>query len=217
MNTYPRTPLTTLRRVPARGSYDLEVVHAILDEALVCHVAFTMDGQPFAIPTTFARVHECLYVHGAAASRMLREAASEFPVCITVTLIDGLVYSRSWFHHSMNYRSVVMLGHARNVTESHEKWLALEAIVNRAGPGRASVTRAPTTKELSATRVLAMPLDQVSAKLRTGGPVEDDGDTDPNAFSGYVPLCIAASAPIAAPDTSAAIPPLPPAIAKLTA
>lgn len=216
MPTYPVTPLTKLNRIPARGTYDATVVHAILDEALVCHLGFEQAGQPFVVPTTFARVGETLYVHGAAASRMLRAAASDVRVCVTVTLLDGLVFSRSWFHHSMNYRSVILLGSARDVTSDDEKTLALAAVVDRVSPHRSRDARPPTSKELAATRVLAIPLLEVSAKVREGGPVEDGDDNDPTVYSGHVPLCIAAEVREAPSPSSPAIPQLPASLRRLT-
>jgi len=217
MPTYPVTPLTKLNRTPTRGTYDATVVHAILDEALVCHLGFEQGGQPFVVPTAFARIGETLYVHGAAASRMLRAAAADVRVCITVTLLDGLVFSRSWFHHSMNYRSVILLGSARDVTSDEEKTLALAAVVDRVSPQRSRHARPPTSKELAATRVLAVPLLEVSAKVREGGPVEDAADDDPHVYSGHVPLCMAAEMPDARIALSAPIPPLPAAVRRLTA
>lgn len=192
---YPVTEHTRHRRIPARGSHERAEVHAILDEALVCHVGFVHDGQPFVIPTTFARRGDVLYVHGAAASRMLRTLAEGVPVCVTVSLIDGLVFSRSWFHHSMNYRSVLVLGIAREVTDREEKLAAMAALVDRVSPGRSLGSRPPTEKELAATSVLALPITEASAKVRRGGPKEDPDDATLPGWIGHVPLRLVAGSP----------------------
>jgi nitroimidazol reductase NimA-like FMN-containing flavoprotein (pyridoxamine 5'-phosphate oxidase superfamily) len=188
MTTYRPTPRTTLRRVPARGTYDRAEVHAILDEALVCTVGFAIDGQPYVIPTTFVREGESLYLHGAAASRMLRCLADGVPACVTVTLLDGLVLARSAFHHSMNYRSVVALGVARNVPRDDEKRHALGLLVDKISPGRSASVRAPNEKELRATSVLSMPLAEASAKVRRGPPLDDAEDMDLHVWAGVVPV-----------------------------
>lgn len=189
------TDRTRIRRLPKRGSYDRAVVHAILDEALACHVGFVHGGAPFVIPTTFVRVDERLYVHGAAASRMLG-AVVDHPLCVTVTLVDGLVFARSAFHHSMNYRSVVVLGRGRDVTEPAEKLVALEALIEKLGPGRWSEVRHPSDKELAATRVIELPIEEASAKIRTGGPVDDEEDFARATWAGQVPLVLAEKKPI---------------------
>lgn len=191
------TERTRLRRRPTRGAYERDTLDAILDEALVCHVGFTHRGQPFVLPTTFARVGEQLYVHGAAASRMLRELREGVPVCVTVTLLDGLVLARSAFHHSMNYRSVVMLGVAIEVTEHAEKVMALQAVVEHMKPGRWAEVRPPTEKELRATMVLRLPIAEASAKIRTGGPLDDAEDMGWPCWAGHVPLRLAALPPVA--------------------
>src|SRR5260370_20184799 len=170
------TDRTTLRRFPKRGNYQREVVEAILDEGLTCHLGFVVDGQPYVIPTTHARCEDHLYVHGAAAGRMLRTLKEGAPVCVTVTLLDGLVLARSAFHHSMNYRSVVVLGVATEVAEAGEKKAALEAIVEHVVPGRVQQVRPPTESELGATTVLSIPLREISAKSRTGPPLADEPD-----------------------------------------
>ena len=188
---YDPTQRTTLRRLPARGSYDREVVHAILDEALVAHLAVTTDAGPRIIPTTFARVDEVVYVHGSVANRTFR-TASGTAVCLAVTVLDGLVLARSAFHHSMNYRSVVLYGMAEVVTVGAEKRLALDAIVERVAPGRAAAARPPTDAELRATVVLALPLVEVSAKVRTGGPIDDEADLDWPVWAGVIPLRLVA-------------------------
>ena len=180
-----------VRRLPERGRYDRETIDAILDEALYCHLAFAIDGQPFAIPTLHARVGDTLYVHGSAASRMLRHASSGVRVCATVTLLDGLVLAKSVFHHSMNYRSVVVLGEARLV-EGDEKVDALHAFVEQVAPGRWDEARRPTAKELKATWVLALPLTEASAKLREGPPKDDAEDEDLPVWAGVIPVHLAA-------------------------
>src|SRR5436305_1262230 len=160
MSDLEPTPRTTLRRLPARGHFDRATVNAILDEALVCHVGFVSDGQPFVIPTIHARVGDEVFVHGSAASRMLKTLQGGVPVCLTATLLDGLVLARSAFHHSMNYRSVVVLGEAAPVVEAEEKLRALVAFSERLVPGRWDDVRPPTRQELKATTVLALPLDE---------------------------------------------------------
>ncbi|HEY2369135.1 MAG TPA: pyridoxamine 5'-phosphate oxidase family protein [Polyangiaceae bacterium] len=188
MTKFSPTDRTRIHRLPARGNYDRDVVHAILDEALVCHLAYVVDDQPYAIPTTFARDGDRLYVHGAAASRTLKTLAGGVRVCFTATLLDGIVYARSAFHHSMNYRSVVVLGTAEEITDVAIKRRALDAIVNRTAPSRSRVARAPNDKELAATRVLTLPLEEVSAKIRTGGPVDDEEDLALAVWAGHVPM-----------------------------
>ena len=198
MTTFSPTDRTRIHRLPARGNYDRDVVFAILDEALVCHLAYVVDGQPYAIPTTFARDGERLYVHGAAASRTLKTLAGGARVCLTATLLDGIVYARSGFHHSMNYRSVVVLGTATELADPIEKRRALDAIVDRTAPSRSRVARAPNDKELAATRVLVLPIEEVSAKIRTGGPVDDEEDLALPVWAGHVPIRLRASDPIPA-------------------
>lgn len=199
------TPRTTVHRLPKRAAYDREVVEAILDEALVCHVGFVVDGQPFVIPTIHARVEGRLYVHGSAASRMLRSLGEEPPVCVTVTIVDGLVLARSAFHHSMNYRSVVVLGRARFVTDPVEKVAALEAVVEHVVPGRSREVRAPNDKEILATSVLRLDLAEVSAKVRSGPPLDDPEDMSLSCWAGEVPLRLVAQAPVPDPQLRAGI------------
>ena len=198
MTTFSPTDRTRIHRLPARGNYDRDVVFAILDEALVCHLAYVVDGQPYAIPTTFARVDDRLYVHGASASRTLKTLAGGVRVCLTATLLDGIVYARSGFHHSMNYRSVVVLGTATELGDPTEKRRALDAIVDRTAPSRSRQARPPNDKELAATRVLVLPIEEVSAKIRTGGPVDDEEDLALPVWAGHVPVRLCASAPIPA-------------------
>src|SRR5215468_8270802 len=165
MSEFTPTERTQVKRLPKRGKYDAETVYKILDEAFVCHVGFVADGQPYVIPTNFGRVGDTLYLHGSAASRMLRTLSQGIPVCVTVTLIDGLVLARSAFHHSVNYRSVVLLGTARAVTDPDEKLAALHAFTEQIVPGRWDEIRPPTPQELKATSVLCLPLEEASAKV----------------------------------------------------
>ena len=206
---FTRTGRTTVRRLPQRGVYDRGAVFAILDEALVCHVGFARDGQPFVIPTIFARVEDRLYLHGSAASRMLEALAEGIDVCVTVTLVDGLVLARSAFHHSMNYRSVVVLGRARLVTDPEEKRAALVAVVEHVVPGRSRDVRDPSELELLATSVLRLDLLEVSAKVRTGPPVDDPEDMDRPCWAGEIPLRLVAQAPVADPQLRAGVEPPP--------
>ena len=190
------TPRTRVRRLPSRASHDRATIHAILDEGLVCHLGFVQDGQPFVLPTTYARVSDALYLHGSAASRMLRGLRDGIPVCVTVTLLDGLVLARSAFHHSMNYRSVVVLGVAAAVTDAAERLSALEAIVEHAAPGRWDQVRRPNDRELKATMVLRLPIVEASAKVRTGPPLDDGEDLGWPCWAGHVPLRLVALEPV---------------------
>ena len=191
------TARTRLHRRPQRGLYERAALNAILDEALVCHLGFVDAGQPVVIPTTFVRVGEALYVHGAAASRALRALAAGLPACVTVTLLDGLVLARSAFHHSMNYRSVVILGTAVEVVDETEKRSVLDALVERVSPGRTRVVRAPSEKELAATSLLRMPIEEASAKVRRGPPIDDEGDLAIPCWAGEIPLRLESAAPVA--------------------
>lgn len=188
MDSYPVTSKTTLRRLPKRGVYDKAVVHAILDEGFICHVGFVADSQPFVIPTGYVRVGERIYFHGSAASRMLRTVATGIDVCLTVTIVDGLVLARSAFHHSMNYRSVVALGRATLVTDAGEKMAAMRSFTDHVSKGRWDAVRKPTDSELKGTHVLALPLDEVSAKVRTGPPIDDEEDYALPIWAGVIPL-----------------------------
>lgn len=199
MENFTPTERTQVRRLPKRGAYDRETVHGILDEALFCHVGFVVGGQPFVIPTGFGRNGDTLYLHGSAASRMLGEVGKGIPVCVTVTLIDGLVLARSAFHHSVNYRSVMILGTARPVTDDAEKIEALRIFTEHIVPGRWDVVRQPTAQELKATSVLALDLVEVSAKIRTGNPVDDDPDYALPIWAGVLPLKLTPSEPVADP------------------
>src|SRR5215467_1245102 len=170
----PPTERTRVVREPDRGVYDRETIYKILDEAFVCHMGFAVDGQPYVIPTLFARVGDALYFHGSAASRMLRNLSDGIPVCVTVTLTDGFVLARSVFNHSMNYRSVVAVGKAAPAVTLEAKREALNAFTEKILPGRWNDARHPDEKELKATSVLRLPLTEVSAKVRTGPPIDDD-------------------------------------------
>jgi nitroimidazol reductase NimA-like FMN-containing flavoprotein (pyridoxamine 5'-phosphate oxidase superfamily) len=179
---------TRVRRAPKRADYSRETIDAILDEGLVAHLGFAVDGQPYVIPTLHARRGDIVYVHGSSASRMIRSLTAGLPACLTVTLIDGLVLARSAFHHSMNYRSAVVLGDARPVEGDAELLDALEAFTERLVPGRWDEVRPPSRQELKGTRVLAFDLDEASAKVRTGPPVDDDEDYALDVWAGVIPL-----------------------------
>ncbi len=186
---------TRVRRLPRRAAYHRAIIDAILDEALICHLAFAVDGQPYAIPTACARIGDHLYVHGSAASRMLRAAAGA-PICLTVTLLDGLVLARSAFHHSMNYRSVVVLGAAEEVTDEEERLAAMRALVDKVAPGRWDEIRPPNPQELKATTILRLAVAESSAKIRTGPPIDDDEDLALPCWAGVVPLALTRGAPV---------------------
>lgn len=197
MSTTIQSERTTVRRLPKRGVYDRDTVYAILDEALIAHVGFVIDGAPVVIPTIHWRDGDRLYLHGSVASRMLRTLKQGVETCVTVTLLDGLVLARSAFHHSMNYRSVVVMGTAVEVTDREEKVRAFERLVEHVVPGRARDVRAPNEAEIRGTLVLSMPIDEASAKIRTGGPSDDDEDYALPIWAGVVPLALRADAPIA--------------------
>ncbi|HLF83408.1 MAG TPA: pyridoxamine 5'-phosphate oxidase family protein [Blastocatellia bacterium] len=196
MTTYTPTERTILKRLPTRGEYDHAAVHQILDEAFVCHVGFVADRKPVVIPTSYARIGNDLYIHGSAASRMLRSLEEGIDVCVTVTVIDGLVLARSAFHHSINYRSVVIFGIAKVVDDPDEKINALHAFTDYVVPGRWEEVRPPTESEMRATLVLKLPLVEVSAKVRTGPPIDDEEDYGLSVWAGVVPLKLTAGAPI---------------------
>ena len=187
-NAYTPTVRTKVRRLRKRGVYDKERIHAILDEGIICHIGFVKDSQPYVIPTLYARVGETLYVHGSAVSRMLKSLAGGLDICITVTLVDGYVLARSAFHHSMNYRSIVILGRAHLVSARREKLQALRAITDHVVPNRWDEVRKPNELEMKQTSVLALPLEEVSAKVRTGPPVDDDEDYALPVWAGVVPI-----------------------------
>ncbi len=192
-----KTVRTQVKRLPKRGAYDRDTIYPILDEAFICHVGFAVEGQPYVIPTGYARIGDDLYIHGSSASRMLRNLADGVDVCITVTLIDGLVLARSAFHHSMNYRSVVILGKAVLVDDAEEKSRALEAFTEHVIPGRWPEIRWPSELELKATSVLKLAIDEASAKIRTGGPSDDEEDHAINVWAGVLPLKVEVGGPIA--------------------
>jgi uncharacterized protein len=193
---YTPTQRTRLVREADRAVYDREAAYRILDEGFLCHVGFVADGQPFVIPTSYGRQDDSLYIHGSAASRMLRQMKEAVPVCITVTLLDGLVLARSIFNHSMNYRSVVILGRATLVGNPGEKIEALRLLSEHIIPGRWTDSRQPNERELKATSVLRVPIEEFSAKVRTGPVIDDEEDYSFPTWAGVVPLEIRAGAPI---------------------
>ena len=199
MNEIPRTERTILKRLPKRGSFDREVINTILDEGFVCHVGFVADDKPVVIPTGYARMGENLIIHGSRASRMLCALGKEVDVCVTITLIDGLVLARSAFHHSMNYRSVVVFGRANAIETRTEKLAALRALSEHMIAGRWDYVREPNERELQQTTVLSVPLNEASAKIRTGQPVDDDEDYDLPIWAGILPLRLFAQTPVADP------------------
>ena len=213
----PPSGRTRVRREPHRGRYDRATVDAVLDAALVCHLAFVDDGQPFAVPTLHARAGDVVYVHGSAASRALRTLAAGAPACLTVTLIDGLVLARSVFEHSVDYRSVLLLGRLRAVEEAEEKLAALEAFTEKLVPGRWAEARQPDGKELAATSILALPIEEASAKVRSGPPEDGDGrDAGLPVWAGNLPLVTSWGEPVPDPSLRAGIP-LPESVRRLLA
>jgi len=191
------TPRTRVKRLPKRGHYDAETIHRILDGNLVCHVGFVEDGQPTVIPIGYARDGDRLILHGSSASRMLLAIASGAPVCVTVTQLDGLVLARSAFHHSMNYRSVVIFGKGRAIEAPAQKMAAVKRFVDHVLPGRWDDVRAPNETEMKATLVVEIPIDESSAKIRTGPPVDDDEDYARPTWAGVLPLTLTPGAPLA--------------------
>jgi len=211
-DTYARTERTTVLRLPQRAAYDKDTVYQILDEAFICHVGFVSDGKPVVIPTAYGRIEDNVYIHGAPASRMLRSLESGVDVCFTVTLLDGLVLARSAFHHSMNYRSVMIFGKAMPVTGADEKLRALYAFSEHIVKGRWQEVREPNDKELAGTLVLCLPLLEVSAKVRSGPPVDDAEDLALPVWAGEIPLSLTAGKPVNDPHVSIDIEPPPYAI-----
>ena len=205
-SNYTPTVRTRVVREAQRAVYDREVVYGILDEAFICHVGFVVDGQPYVIPTSYGRSGDNLYIHGSAASRMLRNLDGGIPVCVTVTLLDGLVLARSIFNHSMNYRSVVVLGVATAVENPEEKLQALHALSDHILPGRWQESRAPNAQELKATLVLRLPITEFSAKVRQGPPIDDATDYAFPAWAGVIPLRTVADSPINDPRLDAQCP-----------
>ena len=191
------TGRSRLRRLPKRGSHETEIIHAILDAGFLAHVGFQANGQPFVIPTLYGRQGDKLYLHGSAASRMLGELETGVPACVNVTLVDGLVLARSAFHHSMNYRSVVAFGTARKIEEPDQKTRALRTISEHLMAGRWNDVRGPNQKELKATAVLEFAMEEASAKVRTGPPLDDEEDYGLPVWAGILPLALEAKAPVA--------------------
>lgn len=200
-----RTHRSTIKRAPRRGSYDRQLIHQILDAGKVCHVAFCVDEQPFVIPTAYGRKNDSVYIHGAAASRMLRHLSGAVECSFCVTLLDGLVLARSAFHHSMNYRSVVLFGRAQIINDRLEKSKALQTLTNHVWPNRWQAVRAPDDKELDATTVLMLPIQEASARVRTGGPNDDQDDMHLPVWAGEIPLRQSYDTPIPAPDLKTGI------------
>ena len=199
MPSLQQTDRSRIRRKAERGRYDAATVDAILDEALVCHLGFVVDGRPVVLPTTFVRVDDDVYVHGAVGNAALRTLAAGGDVCLTVTLLDGLVLAKSAFHHSMNYRSVVLFGRAEVVDEPSEKRAALAALVDRMAPGRSTGSRPPTDEELRSTLVLRLPVTEGSAKVREGGPIDDEEDLALPHWAGVIPVTTVLGEPVPTP------------------
>ena len=204
--TFPQTDRTKLKRLPKRGHFDRETVYSILDEGFICHIGFVANGQPFVIPTGYARVEDKLYVHGSQASRMLRSLAAGIDACVTVTIVDGLVLARSAFHHSMNYRSVLVFGRATFVSDPEEKYAALLALSEHIVPGRWKDVREPNEQEMILTTVLSLSLEEASAKVRTGPPLDDEEDYALPIWAGVVPLKLVAGEPVNDPRLTAEVP-----------
>lgn len=188
MTDFTKTDKNSIKRLPKRGYYERETIYRILDEALICHVGFTESGQPFVIPTNFARIDDTLILHGAKASRLLKHIEAGRPVCVEVTIVDGLVLARSVFHHSVNYRSVVLFGTGRLIADEQEKLIALEAVTQHLIPGRWQEARLPNRKELNATSVVSIQIDEASAKVRMGPPVDEEEDYTLPVWAGVLPL-----------------------------
>ncbi|MEY2451191.1 MAG: uncharacterized protein QOD92_765 [Acidimicrobiaceae bacterium] len=202
--TVATTDRTKIRRLADRGRYDWDTIHSILDEGLVCHLGFAVDGRPWVIPTTYVRVDDQLYVHGAAANFALKTLASGVDACVTVTLLDGLVLARSAFHHSMNYRSVMIFGRAEPVDDPQEQYDSMVAIVEHLVPGRSNDTRLPSPIELRKTLIVRLSLAECSAKVRTGGPIDDAEDMDLGYWAGVLPIATTPGPPI--PDVDGPVP-----------
>jgi hypothetical protein len=206
MSEYEQTDRTRVYRKPGRASYDRELVHTILDEALICHLGFVQDGQPYVTPTIHARVGETIYLHGARGNRTLGALADGVACCLTATLIDELVLARAALHHSLNYRSVMVLGTATEITDPGEKERALRAVVEHVAPGRADEIRGADETDLRSTRALSMPIEEASAKVRTGPPVDEQADLDLPYWAGQLPLTLGTTEPITAPDLTRDLP-----------
>src|SRR5579863_9739880 len=200
------TARTRVKRMPKRAAYDRAAIYSILDTALVCHVGFALGGQPYVIPTLHVRIADRLYIHGSAAGRMLGAAADGTPIAVTVTHIDGLVLARSAFHHSVNYRSVVILGTATLVTDPAEKLAVMKGLIDHVAPGRWDHIRHPNEKELAATSVLSIPIEEASAKLRSGDPLDDEADYATPTWAGQIPFATTTLAPVADARLDASVP-----------
>ena len=197
--TFVPTERTTLKRLPQRGAYDHERIYGILDEGFICHVGFTFHNQPVVMPMAYGRAENVLYIHGSAASRLLRELANGIPICVTVTLLDGLVLARSAFHHSMNYRSVVLFGTADRVKDTTRKLQALQTISDHIMQGRWADVRTPNEAELRQTVVLELPVVEASAKVRSGPPIDEENDYDLPVWAGELPVSLVGGQPVADP------------------
>jgi hypothetical protein len=197
--------LNQIKRKPQRGSYERNVVYGIIDEALYCHVGFVQDDQPIVIPTIHARLDDALILHGAKASRMLKHIAAGGPVCVAITLLDGLVFARSVFNHSMNYRSVVVFGHGRLIEDADEKWQAVEALTEHIARGRWAEARQPTPKEMDATAVVSIAIERASAKIRSGPPGDDEADYALPIWAGVLPTGLDLGEPIPDPKLTAGV------------
>lgn len=202
-----KTARTTVRRLPERGHYDRDEVYAVLDAGFICHVGFAVDGQPYVVPTSYWRKGDHVYFHGSAASRMLRTLSGEVPVCLTATHVDGLVLARSAFHHSINYRSVVILGDASLVSDNDEKSKAFKDFVDYVLPGRWPEIRWPDEQEMKATSILRLPIQEASVKIRKGDPKDDAPDLDMNVWAGVVPFYTVAGEPVPSKDLRVGIEP----------
>jgi nitroimidazol reductase NimA-like FMN-containing flavoprotein (pyridoxamine 5'-phosphate oxidase superfamily) len=205
-DSYEPTERTRIFRKSGRGSYDRDLVHSILDEALICHVGFVQDGQPYVVPTIHARAGDILYLHGARGNRTLKALADGTPCCVTVTLVDELVLARAALHHSLNYRSVMVLGTAREVNDPEEKERALRAVVEHIAPGRPDEIRGPDATDLKSTKVLAMEIEEASAKVRTGPPLDEEADLELPYWAGQLPLTLGTGDPMTAPDLTRDLP-----------
>jgi uncharacterized protein len=198
--TFPKTPRNKVKRLPERGHYDSATIYPIVDAALICHVGFVLDGQPYVIPTLHARQGDTILLHGAKGNRLLRHIQSGGELCITITLIDGIVLARSVFHHSINYRSVVLFGKGAAIEDDHARLQALEAFTERLLPGRWQDVRSPSPIELKQTTIVAVPIESASAKIRTGPPKDEEDDLDLSVWAGILPLQQVAGTPIADPQ-----------------
>ena len=212
MDSTTQTSRTTVARRRERGLYEREAINAIVDEALICHVGFTVDGQPYVLPMAHARIEDRLYIHGSVGSRMLKNLAAGIPVCVTLTLLDGLVLARSAFNHSMNYRSAVILGVAQAVTDEQVKRTAFDALVNHAVPGRSADVRAADAQELKATSVLCLPIEEASVKVRRGPPVDAEEDYALGCWAGVLPMQLVSGHPVDDPRLEFGTP-VPPGVA----